>query len=105
MKTFEEWYQYVLSFYGKGGLYDMGATKRQVAKATDILLKRIGWSFVADSVDREEVRDTRDTRDTSLRRARVKARRQRQRRRVCCAYHMRNCSTSLVWCDDSSCTS
>jgi len=57
MKTFEEWYQYVLSFYGKGGLYDMGATKRQVAKATDILLKRIGWSFVADSVDREEVRD------------------------------------------------
>lgn len=57
MKTFDEWYQYVLSFYGKGGLYDMGATKRQVAKATDILLKRIGWSFVADSVDREEVRD------------------------------------------------
>jgi hypothetical protein len=57
MKTFEEWYQYVLSFYGKGGLYDMGANKRQVAEATDILLKRIGWSFVADSVDREEVRD------------------------------------------------
>ena len=51
------WIQYVLDFYGKGGIYDMGATKQQVVNATNALIKQIGNKFEADSIDRERVRD------------------------------------------------
>jgi hypothetical protein len=57
MNTFEEWYQYVLDFYGKGGIYDMGATKEQVVDATNALIKERGNKFEADFFDRERVRD------------------------------------------------
>ena len=52
-----KWIEYVLDFYGKGGIYDMGATKEQVVNATNALIKQIGNKFEADSIDRERVRD------------------------------------------------
>ena len=52
-----KWIEYVLDFYGKGGIYDMGATKEQVIDATNALIKQIGNKFEADSIDRERVRD------------------------------------------------
>ena len=52
-----KWIEYVLDFYGKGGIYDMGATKEQVVDATNALIKQIGTKFEADSIDRERVRD------------------------------------------------
>lgn len=56
MKTLTDWHNYVLDFYGEGGIYDMGATLRQVAKATQIYIKS-GADFEADSFDREKIRD------------------------------------------------
>ncbi len=53
---------YVKSFYGAGGVYDMGATDQQIAEATTLyvgdLLRRddITWGG-GDSLDRERVRD------------------------------------------------
>ena len=52
-----QWIEYVLDFYGKGGIYEMGATKEQVVDATNTLIKQIGTKFEADSIDRERVRD------------------------------------------------
>jgi hypothetical protein len=52
-----DWIKYVLDFYGKGGIYDMGATDQQVVNATKILIEQIGTKFEADSFDREKVRD------------------------------------------------
>lgn len=52
-----KWIEYVLDFYGKNGIYDMGATKEQVVDATNTLIKQIGTKFEADSFDRERVRD------------------------------------------------
>ena len=49
---------YVGDFYAEGGLYDMGATSRQILAAFDIYAKRVGYENLAlDSVDREGVRD------------------------------------------------
>lgn len=49
---------YVGDFYAEGGLYDMGATSRQIVDAFDIYAKRVGYENLAlDSVDREGVRD------------------------------------------------
>ena len=51
---------YVLSFYGNGGIYAMGATREQVEKATDYYLSKCvinGFDFCGDTVDREAVRD------------------------------------------------
>lgn len=49
---------YVGDFYADGGLYDMGATSRQIVDAFDIYAKRVGYENLAlDSVDREGVRD------------------------------------------------
>jgi len=49
---------YVFDFYGKGGIYDFGATKQMIITATN---ERIGkypdTPFDADSVDRELIRD------------------------------------------------
>jgi hypothetical protein len=55
-----EFYDYVLSFYGKDGIYPMGATLTQVKQATATLkkiLKLKGEEFCGDSIDRELVRD------------------------------------------------
>ena len=49
---------YVGDFYADGGLYDMGATSRQILDAFDIHAKRVGYENIAlDSVDREAIRD------------------------------------------------
>ena len=48
---------YCLEFYGKGGIYDMGATHRHVCDATKILLEQHGTNVAYDSIDRERVRD------------------------------------------------
>lgn len=55
-----EFYDYVLSFYGTGGIYPMGATLTQVKNATTTLKKILtlkGEKFCGDSIDRELVRD------------------------------------------------
>jgi hypothetical protein len=55
-----EFYDYVLSFYGKDGIYPMGATLTVVRKATQDLIRILkikGEKFAGDSIDRELVRD------------------------------------------------
>lgn len=53
-----EFINYVLKFYGTGGIYDFGATKEDVEHALDIrLINHADLDFVGDSVDRELVRD------------------------------------------------
>ena len=67
MTNFNEFIDYVLSFYGKGGLYDQGRTKEQIAFATTMYLDacayyeennmpNMTWGG-GDSLDRERVRD------------------------------------------------
>lgn len=57
-EKFEDFIDYVFEFYGKGGIYDMGATKQQIARATYILLGEFGEdTFCGDSLDRERIRD------------------------------------------------
>jgi hypothetical protein len=53
----DDFYTYVLSFYGPYGLYLMGATLTDVKAATKIHKHRTRISFVGDSHDREQVRD------------------------------------------------
>lgn len=54
----DEFVDYVLSFYGPGGLYDGGATREMVTEALVIhLLNPEAPEFAADSVDREMIRD------------------------------------------------
>jgi hypothetical protein len=53
----EQFYSYVLSFYGKNGIYDMGATLDEVMEATAKYLKESSIPFDGDSIDRENVRD------------------------------------------------
>jgi len=55
-----EFYDYVLSFYGPGGIYPMGATLELIEHATQDLIRILeikGQEFCGDSVDRELVRD------------------------------------------------
>jgi len=62
--SFNDFIEYVLSFYGKGGLYDQGRSREQIAYATCIYLDAIAhydskvftWGD-GDSLDRERVRD------------------------------------------------
>ena len=57
---YPDFVDYVFSFYGKNGIYDMGATKEQILKATYIRLKSLKYahmSFDQDTTDREFVRD------------------------------------------------
>ena len=58
----KEFVDYVLDFYGNGGIYDMGAKREDVVFAIGKLMEKrandpeaIG--FEGDSVDREHVRD------------------------------------------------
>ena len=56
----QEFIDYVFNFYGKDGIYDMQATKEQIATATNIRLKNLKYvklPFEADTIDREIVRD------------------------------------------------
>ena len=57
----KEFVSYVYDFYGKGGIYDMGATISQITTATiDYLsdcLSKQQYTFCGDSLDRERVRD------------------------------------------------
>ena len=60
-KRMNEFVSYVYDFYGKNGIYDMGATVSQITTATidylsDCLSKR-QYTFCGDSLDRERVRD------------------------------------------------
>ena len=55
--TMEEFYSYVLDFYGPNGIYDIGATEEEVKKATEIVKNEVGDDFEGDTVDREKVRD------------------------------------------------
>ena len=61
MNSFNEFIEYVYSFYGDGGLYDQKRTREQIAYATldylDSCNDVIKWGN-GDSLDRERVRDT-----------------------------------------------
>ena len=67
MTNFNEFIDYVLSFYGKDGIYPQNRTREQVAYATTVLLdactyyesegiEGYTWGY-GDSLDRERVRD------------------------------------------------
>ena len=51
-----EFINYVKSFYGPGGIYDMNATDDHIIEATFKYI-RSGADFCGDSFDREHVRD------------------------------------------------
>ena len=54
----ERFIKYVLEFYGKDGIYDLGANKEEVLEALEIRLERHkDIQFGGDSFDRELVRD------------------------------------------------
>ena len=58
-----EFIDYVLSFYGPGGIYDMGMTRDEALMGTGIRIghsKFNGVHFEGDSIDREAVRDIVD---------------------------------------------
>ena len=60
MTDLQEFYDYVLSFYGADGIYPMGATLELIEQATLThlqILKLKGQEFCGDSIDRELVRD------------------------------------------------
>lgn len=60
MSNLQEFYDYVFSFYGDGGIYPMGATLELIEQATLThlqILKLKGQEFCGDSIDRELVRD------------------------------------------------
>ena len=54
-----KFFDYCLSYYGSGGLYDMGATRAQVEQATAQMLLSASpdYYFCGDTHDREQVRD------------------------------------------------
>lgn len=56
----EAFRDYVASFYGPRGVYDMGATPAQIAEATALHAKFLAANnaeFCGDTFDRERVRD------------------------------------------------
>ena len=57
MYNMQEFIEYVLSFYGTGGLYDINASVDEVKKAIRIRLLNDDLPFDGDTVDRELVRD------------------------------------------------
>jgi len=52
-----EFINYVRSFYGPGGIYDMKATDAMIIDATIHYITEGGYKFCGDSFDREHVRD------------------------------------------------
>lgn len=58
MNNVDDFVDYVMSFYGKGGLYDFGATPTEVRRALNVRLAiRQDVEFDGDTLDREMVRD------------------------------------------------
>lgn len=58
MNNVNDFVEYVLDFYGKGGLCDFGATEKEVRVALNVRLKtRPDLEFDGDTLDREMVRD------------------------------------------------
>jgi len=53
----QDFIDYVISFYGVGGIYDFGATEEEIKKAIEIRMDKYELPFAGDSVDREMVRD------------------------------------------------
>lgn len=56
----KEFTDYLMDFYGPGGIYDYGFTVLQIDIATKIYKSRLvsnNTEFVGDSIDRENVRD------------------------------------------------
>ena len=57
-KRMNEFVEYVHDFYGKDGIYDMGATRDNITTATiDYISSENSLPFYGDSLDRERVRD------------------------------------------------
>tara|TARA_Y100000994_G_C15449422_1_gene341934 strand:+ start:276 stop:524 length:249 start_codon:yes stop_codon:yes gene_type:complete len=57
-KRMNEFVSYVYDFYGKNGIYDMGATRDNITTATiDYVSSDDSLPFYGDSLDRERVRD------------------------------------------------
>jgi hypothetical protein len=57
MMSMNEFVEYVFSFYGAGGLYDFDASIEEIKNAIKVRLENAEMEFVADTVDRELVRD------------------------------------------------
>lgn len=60
MYHLDEFYRYVFSFYGRNGVYPMGATMKMIKEATNVhiqILDLKNEEFAGDSIDREMVRD------------------------------------------------
>lgn len=57
MESLEQFYSYVLSFYGSDGIYPIGATMDMVMEATEKYLREPETKFCGDSFDREHIRD------------------------------------------------
>jgi hypothetical protein len=58
--TLAQFHRYVFDFYGRGGVYPMGATFDLIEKSTLLLMNELKLQeseFVGDSIDRELVRD------------------------------------------------
>ena len=53
----KEFIDYVISFYGHGEIYDMGASRDEILLGIGTMLERCKFEFYGDSVDREKVRD------------------------------------------------
>ena len=61
-KLMNEFIDYVYSFYGEDGVYDMGATRDNITTATIDYISSLSvynhhQKFCGDSLDRERVRD------------------------------------------------
>ena len=55
---YKRFVDYVYDFYGKNGIYDMGATRDNITTATiDYVSSDDSLPFYGDSLDRERVRD------------------------------------------------
>jgi hypothetical protein len=48
---------YVLAFYGPGGVYPYHFTREEVINAIFVHLDKTSTEFIGDSIDRERVRD------------------------------------------------
>ena len=51
----KDWREYVLSFYGKGGIYEFNAAHDVIIAACKIVENRKDIAFDGDTVDRESV--------------------------------------------------
>ena len=58
LRTQTTFVEYLLDFYGDGGIYDFGVTEKDILIATGIRMnERPDLPFEGDSMDREIVRD------------------------------------------------